>query len=306
MSSNLEALDPSARTIKAGDLCATWLPGLGMLGAVLEHRGVEILGRVEDVAGFAKIGRVCGIALLYPWANRLGGFRYHAAGQEVTLDASSPLLYFDDRGLPMHGVPWSRLDWQLTAQDSNSLTARLDWASEKLLAVFPYPHQIEMSVVLEPTRLTIETAVQAGASRPVPVSFGFHPYLDLPGANRSEWRVHFPAMQHLELDARQIPTGNERPFPGLDGALNGYEFDDGFALAGEQAQFSVQGGGRRVTFEFQTGFPYAQIFVPPDKDYIALEPMTAPANALVSGHGLRLVEPGNTFRARFCINVEPT
>jgi aldose 1-epimerase len=42
--------DPAARTLKAGDLEAVFLPGYGMLGASLRHRGVELLGRVQDEA----------------------------------------------------------------------------------------------------------------------------------------------------------------------------------------------------------------------------------------------------------------
>jgi galactose mutarotase-like enzyme len=37
---------------------------------------------------------------------------------------------------------------------------------------------------------------------------------------------------------------------------------------------------------------------------VALEPMTAPTNALASGDGLRLVEPGASFSAAFRIAVE--
>jgi aldose 1-epimerase len=46
------------------------------------------------------------------------------------------------------------------------------------------------------------------------------------------------------------------------------------------------------------------VFEPQDKDYIAIEPMTAPINALMSGRGLRLVEPGGLFRATFRVNVK--
>ena len=45
------ALDPAARTLIAGDLRAVFLPGRGMLGASLRHRGEELLGRVEDLEG---------------------------------------------------------------------------------------------------------------------------------------------------------------------------------------------------------------------------------------------------------------
>jgi len=65
----------------------------------------------------------------------------------------------------------------------------------------------------------------------------------------------------------------------------------------------VEGGGRRIIVEFLAGYRYAQIFAPKDKDYIALEPMTAPTSALEGGRGLRLVEPGGQFRAAFRIRV---
>ena len=75
-------IDQSARTLAAGDLRAVLLPGLGMLGASLRHRGEELLGRVDEIEAFALAGRTCGIPLLYPWANRLGGPRYQAAGRQ--------------------------------------------------------------------------------------------------------------------------------------------------------------------------------------------------------------------------------
>ena len=81
-------------------------------------------------------------------------------------------------------------------------------------------------------------------------------------------------------------------------------FDDGFALMEERALFSVAGGGRRITVELLAGYPYAQVFAPKDKDYIAFEPMTAPTSALTSGRGLRLVKAGEQFRAVFRIRVD--
>ena len=46
---------------------------------------------------------------------------------------------------------------------------------------------------------------------------------------------------------------------------------------------SIAGGGRRISVEFLAGYRYAQVFAPKGKDFVALEPMTAPTNALVSG-----------------------
>lgn len=289
--------------LRAGDLSATFLPNAGMLGASFQHRGDELLGRVEDIASFAASGRTCGIPFLYPWANRLSSTQFRAAGKEISLDTASPLLHFD-KTLPMHGVPWSQLAWQVLDARAASVHARLDWTRAELLAVFPFPHHVEMNVLLKENALAVETKIVADASSAVPISFGFHPYFNIPNAPRNEWHAQFPTMTHLELDAQQIPNGQTTPFDAFDAGLGERAFDDGFALANEHAQFAIQDRVRRIRIEFLEGYPYAQIYAPSDKDYIAIEPMTAPTNALVTGDALRVVNAGEIFRAVFRIHVE--
>ncbi len=111
-------------------------------------------------------------------------------------------------------------------------------------------------------------------------------------------------MRRLVLDGKRIPAGTEQPFAGLDTDLGDLDLDDGFALFDENQTFSIAGAGRLIAAGWLEGYRFAQIYAPPGKDYAALEPMTAPANALVSGHGLRLAEPGNPFRAAFRIGIE--
>jgi aldose 1-epimerase len=295
--------DPSAHSIAAGDLEAVFLPGRGMIGASLRDRGAELLRRVVDLETMAAEGRAAGMPLLHPWANRLAEFGYRAAGRPVALDPSSPLLHRDDNGLPIHGVPWSRLAWEVTHARSDGLAARLEWARGEHLAVFPFRHRLEMAVTLRPEGLTWETTLVAGPEGPVPASFGFHPYFGLPGLPRARWRLRLPPMTRLALDRYQIPTGAEEPFPGLDAELGSLDFDDGFALRDPMTSFSIEGAGRRITVECLEGFGYAQVFAPKGHEYVALEPMTAPTNALVSGRGLRLVPPGGRLRATFRVGV---
>ena len=87
--------DPDRADLAAGELEATILPSYGMLVASFRHRGVELLCRIDDLDAAAAKGSTAGIPLLYPWANRIDGLRYRAAGREVMLDPRSPLLHFD-------------------------------------------------------------------------------------------------------------------------------------------------------------------------------------------------------------------
>src|SRR5215469_2336411 len=92
-------------SLVAGDLRATFCPKSGMLCASLCHSGAELLRRIDDLEDAEAKGSTAGIPLLYPWANRLDSLRYRAGGRDVMLDPASPLLHFDDHGLPIHGVP---------------------------------------------------------------------------------------------------------------------------------------------------------------------------------------------------------
>jgi aldose 1-epimerase len=295
--------DPATLRLADGSLEAVFLPSRGMLGASLRHRGAELLRRVEDLAAAAARGSSAGIPLLHPWANRLAGAVYEAAGRKVTLDLSSRLLHLDSQRLPMHGVGWPLLTWDVHEATPERIVAQLEWNSPDLLAVFPFRHHLEMTVTLRSESLTVETTLVAGPDGPVPVSFGFHPYFGIPGLPRAQWRLTLPAMRRLVSDERGIPSGASEPFGAFDSPLAATHFDDGFVVQDECPAFSIAGGGRRITVRFLAGYRYVQVFAPRDQEYIAIEPMTARTNALASGRGLQLVQPGRRFRAAFEVVV---
>ena len=68
-------------------------------------------------------------------------------------------------------------------------------------------------------------------------------------------------------------------------------------------ELGIEGSGRRLTVRFDEGYPYAQVYAPPSANFICLEPMTAPTDALVRGDCVS-VRPGETFTARFWIHPE--
>jgi aldose 1-epimerase len=289
------------RQLCAGDLQAIFLPSQGMLGASLRHRGVELLRRLENLEAAAQKGSTAGIPLLYPWANRLVQPGYQALGRAVSLDLKSPLLHGDEHGLPIHGIKWAALPWNEISGDPTRLVARLEWNQPQWLSIFPFKHAVEMAVSLEPASLTVETTVRAGEL--MPVSFGFHPYFGLPNTPRALWRLKVPAMRELELNEKGIPNGQEKDVPKNEFALSEKHLDAGFRVLESQPEFSLSDGQRRITVQFLENFPYAQIFAPKDKDYIAIEPMTAPIAALNRGN-FQTVQPGAEFSTRFQIRVD--
>ncbi|HEX3626935.1 MAG TPA: aldose 1-epimerase [Verrucomicrobiae bacterium] len=289
------------RQLSAGDMQAVFRPSQGMLGVSLRHRGVELLRRLENLEAAAEKGSTAGIPLLYPWANRLAQSGFEVFGRKVSLNMKSPLLHGDEHGLPIHGIKWDALPWDEVSCEPARLVGRLEWNRPEWLSIFPFKHAVEMTVSLEPDSLTIETTVLA--EELMPVSFGFHPYFGLPKTPRAQWRLKVPAMLQLELDNQYIPTGQEKPFPQNDFVLGDSHLDAGFRVLESQPKFSLSDGERQITVHFLENFPYAVLFAPKDKDFVAIEPMTAPTAALNRGN-FQTIQPSSTFRTRFQIRVK--
>ncbi len=287
---------------------AEFAPGLGMVCCSLTHRGEQLLGQRGGLSAYAERGSTMGIPLLHPWANRLSGLRYAAAGREVKLDRGSPLLHLDDNGLPIHGLLARHMPFHVTAHDASETAAWLTAVFDsqlhpEVLEVFPFPHRLEVDARLEGARLTIRTSLTA-LDGPVPVAFGYHPYLRLPGLDRAEWRIRALFATGLVLDRHMIPTGEREPARMLDGALGARDFDDAFADVEAGTRCTVSGGGRTLAVGFDQGYGYAQLFAPPGQELICFEPMTAPTNALVDGRGLLTLAPGEHHTGVVSISIE--
>ena len=296
-----------AVTLAAGQLEASLLPGLGLLGTSLRHRGEELLALPGGVEGY-RDGHVTGLPLLAPWANRLPGWRYRAAGVEVDLDGLD--LHTDPGGLPIHGTLTAHRGWRLErlAADADRavLEADLDYGDwPQLLAAFPFPHRLTVTFALQGASLAVTTTLAATGDRPVPVAFGWHPYLRLPRAPRAAWRLLLPFRTHLELDDHGLPTGKAADEPAEAAPVGERTFDDLYVLDADPAErrLGLEAAGRRLVVGYGDGYDHAQVFAPPGAEFVCLEPMTAPTAALATG-ATPLVAPGDSFSARFTIGVE--
>ena len=193
---------------------AQFVPDAGMIGISLTDSGTELLGQRRGLDAYVANGKTMGIPILYPWANRLGANTYTADDTTVTLTAGEHGVRADPNGLPIHGVLAAYPDWRVTHESDNELTAEVDFGDEDLLASFPFPHRLAVTVTLFERTLRVRSSVAPTSERPVPLCFGFHPYLQLPGVPREQWIIETPPLRHLTLDERGLPTGETTPQAG--------------------------------------------------------------------------------------------
>ncbi len=290
-----------------GGLRATFVPSLAMLGTSLTLGGDELLGQRSGVRAYVDRAKTMGIPLLHPWANRLQSESF--GEPSFVLDQSSPLVHFDDNGLPIHGLHLVDVGWTLTERFADEqgarATATLSVERDDLLSLFPFPHEITVSASLSASTLRLDTHVRSTGEPPVPIAFGWHPYLQLPRDDRRDWQVGLPVTRRAILDERMLPTGVVEVVEPETARLGDRTFDDLFTGLRDPPVFTLDGHDTHVEVAFGEGYPCAQVYAPADDDVIAFEPMTAPTNALVTGIGLPVVAPGAAFTATFSITAVP-
>jgi aldose 1-epimerase len=290
------------------ELRVAFAPDVGLVGYSLTHRGEELLGQRGGLTAYRERGSSFGIPLLHPWANRLAGREYTANRRPVRLDPERSPVRLDPSGLPIHGLLAANPDWSIVGRTPGdgraAVAARFDFAAhEDLLAAFPFPHELHVQLELVGDTLSVVTIVLPTGDVAVPLAFGWHPYLHLPGAARADWRVELPVRTRAVLDDRGLPTDVEEAVNIAPGPLGERDFDDLYPRLEDPAVFAVEGGGRRLELELGQGYPIAQVYGPADAEFICFEPMTAPTNALVTGERLGSVAPGDSFHAEWRLRV---
>ncbi len=296
---------------------ATFVPGAGMVGASLTHKGEELLVQEQGLKAYVEEGKTFGIPLLHPWGNRLQSDIYRVGKIVADLKPVSTLVARDPNGLPIHGLAAGRKEWTVTeltpGMTCARLSAKLEMTSDsEIFPGFPFPHRLEHKITLAGfsagASLSIETTLTATEDLRVPVVFGWHPYFHLPGVKREDWIVDVPVRRHYRLSEQNLPTRDREPVAVKKGPLGNRIYDDLFdelvCSNGNRAVFTLEGGQRKLAVCFEYGYPYAIVWAPAGRDLICFEPMTAATNALASGWPeLICVEPGDSFGARFSILV---
>jgi aldose 1-epimerase len=292
--------------LQDGDLQAAIDPSYGSNVRSLRLKGEEFLW-----AG-AERGHTDGIPLLAPWANRIDGLEYFANNRKYLLNPALANLRLDSNGLPIHGLVLFTDAWRITDQSQASATTLLEpWRRPDWMAQFPFAHSIALRRTLKDGTLEIETTVANLSNEKMPLSLGFHPYMQLTDSPLDEWRVHIAARSQVILSDRMIPTGKTKPIEFENPLLlRGRSLDHVFTdLTGDP--FVIEGRTQRITIQFGPKFPVAIIYSPPTGAFVCIEPMASLTNAFNLDHagtaaGLQHVNPGEEWRESFSITPSKT
>jgi aldose 1-epimerase len=294
--------------ISAGDYVAT-VTELGANLRRLRHRDVPLITEYDaDQLPPAAAGE-----LLLPWPNRIDGGHYAFGGENYQLDLSEPA-----HGNAIHGLTrWA--SWRVIAISDDRAELGL-----RLLGRTGYPFALELRAQyqLSPASgLEVTVTAHNAGVRPAPYGTGSHPYLHAGNGLVDDWTLDLPAAYWLPADDRGIPSGQPQDVTGtdfdfrggrpigttsLDHALTGLIRD-----SGGRAWARLSGNGTAVALWAGRGYTWMQAFTGDTlgpgarRRAVAIEPMTCPPNAFVTGTDLLTIEPGVSVRHQWGLQAGP-
>ena len=240
---------------------------------------------------------------LLPWPNRIRDGRYHFNGSDLQLPINEA-----EHSNAIHGLTrWS--NWTATEVSDKRVTL--------MLLVYPqpgYPFSLLLAIEYElgGDGLTVTTRAVNVGTEPLPFGAGYHPYL-APAGSLDETELLVPAARRLQFDERQLPTGAL-----ADVAGTAYDFRSPRALGDLRIDacftgLDREGGTARVragrtTLWMDSSFTHLMVFtgdtLAPERRRrgLAVEPMTCPPDAFNSGKDVHVLQPRESFVARWGIS----
>lgn len=237
--------------------------------------------------------------VLVPWPNRIRDGAWVLDGATQQLDLTEP-----DQFNAIHGL-LRNTAYRVAERAAESITLAA--------TVYPqhgYKFQLDTTVRYELTDdglVVTHTLRNVGPTR-APVAVGAHPYLRVGDVPVEDLELRLSATTRIETDDRQNAL-SETDIAGTVHDLRGgarvgdLTLDDGFGgVAPGDTHRLTAPDGRFVELWRDPEFAYVQVFTnrlwPRDGGVglaLAVEPMTAPADAFNSGAGVRWLEPGESW-----------
>ena len=246
----------------------------------------------------------CSGVVLVPWPNRVRDGVWDDYGTVQRLSISEPKLHNASHGL-----------LRFTAYGIE----QTDAAATLRATVHPqtgFPYEIETAVAYTLTDAGIEVThtLTNRSDAAAPAALGTHPFLMIGDVDPRDLVLTVPAATQFDTDERMLPTGTSpAPTALREGVRVGdITLDTGFTDLDRDADGFVRHSlsapdGRRVTLRQGEGFDFVQVYTTPNYPgrelAVAIEPMTAPADALNSGLGIRRLAPGETWSLTWGIEL---
>lgn len=244
---------------------------------------------------------------LFPFAGRLPGgkFSYNRVDHNFKVND----LEFD---AALHGFLYNQpMKIEYQRSNENKAEIQLGFSSEKIHTSYPFNIQISIIYILDNSGFTCETKFINNGDSKAPIAYGVHPYF------RFDTKVNdldFKIQTNLEtiLNDGMVPSGETKITDDfLDFVkISDRFFDNGFQFSRKEnivtTQLRNSAEDTTINIWQETGkhkFNFLQVYTPPTRDCIAVEPLCGNINSLNSKDDLMELDKGEKASMKWGVRL---
>lgn len=292
---------------RSGKAQFSLVPACGACLTALTLNGVQVLDGCitpieTELNNWGKSG------MLFPFPNRLKEGRYEWGGEAFEFPINDP-----QTNTALHGFGMDKnielIGYEVGENDATAVCLYIYTGDNPS---YPFPFTFTAIFKIEfPGQFSMTLAFRNDGDLAIPAGLGWHPYFQLSTAGIADFSLQMPPCQLIGIDGAMIPTGKRYEYDEFASTkkIGTTVLDNCFALNAEEgiAETLLRGEGQQLRFWQETGmgkFNFLQVFTPPHRNSIAIEPMTCNINAFNNGEGLAVLESGEEIRAKFGMEVD--
>ncbi len=247
-------------------------------------------------------------AILAPFPNRIRNGEYHFQNKKYNLPIND-----QDHNCALHGLVFDQI-FQIKNFDlqNNSGAITLEYQYNGNIPGYPFMFNLRLRYSLDKNGFSLNQEIKNTSNNAMPVGLGWHPYFKT-GNKVNNLKLCLPVSIYFETDTQLIPTGKSFSFEEFKSLaeIGKTEFDHGFIIEiqNDQAETVIFDSelNLKIILWQQTGqknYNYLQVYTPPTRDSIAIEPMTCCTDALNNNNGQLILEEGKSHSVNCGIRIE--
>ena len=262
---------------------------------------------LEAIEGYEAYDQVIGkslskSAVLFPFPNRLEKGTYRYEGREYVFPVDE-----NYHGNAIHGFVRNEQFkvLEMEASDGGG-SAKVAYYYSGDRNYYPFAFGLVIEFKYTEDRLDVQFEVENRGNRHMPIGFGWHPYLSINKRPLNSLKMKLPFVSRVELNDEMLPTGNVSDFMDYEepNDIGEAEFDHCFKLIMQENSILYSPEDEvGVAMEASKEFLFLQVYTPPHRTSIAIEPMNCNINAFNNQEGLMALERGSFYQFSCTIRV---
>ncbi|NLP58236.1 aldose 1-epimerase [Lutibacter sp. B1] len=265
-------------------------PNLGASLQKLSFSDVDIIDGIENNnIGLNTYRSKFNSSLLFPFPNRISNGKYTFKTVNYKLACNETAL-----NNTLHGFVYNKSFKVKNTEVSKEIASVIfSYTDEGKSKGFPFSYQLDVTYTFTKEKMSVNFTVFNNGDKSFPFGIGWHPYFKT--SNLGESILNFNADNQYSLDEKMIPQ-NEIPLKFKTPLLLKDMFlDDCFITKQSTSSLKTNNYAIEIDFSSKTPNSFLQVYTPPTRDSIAIEPMTCAPNSFNNKNGLLVLEPKKSY-----------